>query len=288
MSDGFEIAYGQFPDDLEFFASVAMNGIFYITKNEKKLVSQKERPYGITYDRYKKCWLYAGGFDGEFIHFDKSGEKEKFNLNIHDFYNVHQIDFIEDDLYVTVGGKGGRYNRSIIVLDKNFKVKEKFKPFPKEHSHMNSIFMYNDIIYVVAHNKTWYTGLASQVGELDRNHRVIRVRDNMGHSSHNFYTNGKEDFWCNSYNNALIRNRKVFFKADRDDLLRGLAISDKYIVVGGSKLHPNSIHRVGKSKIYILDRTGDLLCKLNITLPSFILEIRHSNPLCLTMTNTHL
>jgi len=292
MTDGFKVVEGKFPEDLEFFVAVAMQGVFYVSKNEKKLVSAKERSYGITYDRDKKCWLYAGAFDGEFVYFDKDGEKEKITVATKKtlakkqlFYNIHQIDFIEDYLYVMVGG-----NATVKVLDTkdNFKTVDEIKPMKTDYVHMNSVFMHNDIIYMVAHNKTFYSGVPSQLVELDRNHKVINIRDNQGHTNHNFYTNGEEDLWCNSYGNRIMRNGKTFFKAEKNDLLRGLSISDKYIVVGGSTLSPKTVQRIGKSNIYITDRKGNLLCKLVVTLPSFILEIRQINPTCLTITNNNL
>lgn len=285
-NDMFKVVDGEYPQDLEFFISVAMHGLIYVSKYDKKLISAKERPYGITYDRSKKKWLYAGGFDGEFVYFDKDGEVDKIKLDNSKeaFYNVHQIDFIGEDLWTMCGG-----DRTIRILDvKNgFKIKKEIVPMPKDYSHMNSVFMYNNTIYIVAHNKTFYSGVQSQLAELDMNLKVKKVRNNMGHSSHNFYTNGKEDFWCDSYPGLLMRNRKVFFKADDCYLTRGLSVSDKYIIVGGSRREKDSLKRLAESMIYILDRKGKQLCKMKILPKSFVLEIRQIQPTCLTITNNN-
>lgn len=171
---------------------------------------------------------------------------------------VHQIDIFEDQLIFPHSG----YNQILSIETAALLKAEQpiwfdaYQSIPlsiKEPSHLNSIYVNKEKIYLIAHNYTMRTGRLSDLIVYDKNTLDVQIKALKAHSAHNICVLQGDLYYCDSNNKKLFKNQAVYFEGDK--LLRGLSINDKYIFVGGSDICFDNYKRFSNSpSIYLLDR----------------------------------
>ena len=193
---------------------------------------------------------------------------------------VHQIGILNDCLYIPHTGYnqilyvplkvlfGAKFPKSIFAC-RSIKLK-----IPRP-AHLNSFFYDKEkhLIYLIAHNKTVYTGRCSDVLVCDEDFSKLDVVSTTGNSVHNVCSLDENIIYCDSINKKLIMGEKCIFEADK--FLRGLSITDEYILVGGTDICPDRNKRISsESGIYVLNRQGELLTKMTFAELGGVYEIR--------------
>ncbi len=274
-----------FPDDLEFFVSTSPYGLMVINK-EKNYHPTHRTSFGITYDFDSHLWFVCSEGEARGRIRRIRGYAVIDRISLPDYCNgkVHQIDFLNGMLYVTVTTKVSE----ILLLDpkNDFKISEKIIPVARKGAHINSIFSFKNYIYMIAHNKTQQTGLKSSLIIMDQNNKIIKQRDDIGSSCHNYYTDGKREFWCDSHGGSLISNSKVCIKFDENEFIRGLSVSNKYIIIGSTEMRDEQLLRLSANgKIYVFDNKFNLISTVEIE-GCQIRDIKQSSFLDLTISNS--
>lgn len=142
-------------------------------------------------------------------------------------------------------------------------------------SHLNSIFADQAAgkVYLVAHNDTGHTGRSSDIIVYDAESADVETIPTEAHSAHNIYVSDGELMYCDSGRGRLIRGHESIFEAEK--LLRGLSITDDRIFVGGSEKNLDRGRRkLSDATIYILDRAGEPLSRVEFPGVGDIYEIR--------------
>lgn len=237
------------------------------------------------------CDIKKGGAYVVSFTLDKANNVMNFKRPLHLLRNVHQIDFIDDFLYVT----NARENNILVYSDDVFlsgksnsqdsfvKKIEPEGPLSKskkhrylrpDYRHFNSIFRRGKELFIIAHNVTVKTGRKSQVYVYDaQTHKKNRIVDTTCESAHNIYVDDNKMLLCNSIKGELfdLKSNKAVFSCDY--FTRGLAIGEDYILVGGSTFSKDRSGRYKSSNVYILDKNYNLVSE--VTIPgSQINEIR--------------
>lgn len=172
--------------------------------------------------------------------------------------NIHQIDLIDNLLYLVDTIK----NRIIIVHKGHKKkiiypnhLKKQWCP-SERNNHFNSLYITNDLAYVVAHNGFIKPKINSQIYVLTRtNYRVKEIINIDSQDAHNIVYFKKDLMYCDSGRGLLIHGDKPFF-SDPKHFLRGLAITRKSIVLGGSQIIERSKRAMSDSVLWFLDYSG--------------------------------
>jgi len=158
-----------------------------------------------------------------------------------------------------INGKPITRPKTILSLVSYTKLKI-FKP-----SHLNSIFYskYTHRIYLIAHNSTAHTERKSDIIIIsDDKKRKIDIINTRAHSAHNIYEmeKGETLMYCDSNNSKLMIDDLCLFECDK--LLRGLAITDKSIFIGGSDIDFVGNKRMfSNCYIFQITKDGDLIKK---------------------------
>ncbi len=178
---------------------------------------------------------------------------------------IHQIDFIGQDLYVT-----NTYDNSILIYS-NLVSKHNlhWKDYNKiiypngklqngrkssNYNHFNSLFKHKNKIFLIAHNETKKTNRPSEIFSLNSFTLNTLGRQKIaGSNCHNIYINNKEKMYCNSLEGTLNINGENII-SHKNIFTRGLSVSDKYLLLGGSDIQPNRLKREKTNGyIYIYD-----------------------------------
>ena len=273
-----------FPDDLEILVSTFPGGLYVVNKNNHyNLV--KTRAFGITYNFKKHIWVACAGSKDANTYFYEISGKTANNVCVLESINgnrVHQIDYIGNLLYITVATKP---KSEVFVLDEKYKIVDKFVA-GWDNAHLNSIFEFGGMINIIAHNRTAKTGRKSDLIRLDKNHNVKEIKKSIGRSCHNYYTNGKTELWCNSHGNSIIKNGKMFKEFVITEFIRGLSVSEKYLIVGSTMLNKDKgLRSDGAGKVYIYTNSGKHISTV-ILKKSQIRDIRQKSHLDLTISNS--
>jgi len=178
---------------------------------------------------------------------------------------IHQIDFIGQDLYVT-----NTYDNSILIYS-NLVSKHNlhWKDYNKiiypngklqngressNYNHFNSLFKHKNKIFLIAHNETKKTNKSSEIFSL--NSFTLKTLDRQkidGSNCHNIYIDNENKMFCKSHEGTLNINEKDVI-SHKNIFTRGLSVSDKYIILGGSDIQPNRLKRKETNGyIYIYD-----------------------------------
>ena len=235
--------------NIRFLISTQTKEIILYDKGKIKKKYRKKGFYGITQNADLYFVFYITGLHGKIISFRLDNNKVKdVTTRIKGLSKgVHQIDFIDSDLYVT-----NTYDNSILVYrDMQKKQDLHWKKYDKiiypngkikngrasnNYNHFNSIFRYKDNIYLIAHNETKKTNRESEIYILDLiNHNTIIKEKISGSNCHNIYKDNNKYMYCKSLEGVLnINNKDSIFHENQ--FTRGLSISNKYIILGGSEI----------------------------------------------------
>ncbi|XCN73776.1 MAG: hypothetical protein Q3M24_03190 [Candidatus Electrothrix aestuarii] len=246
--------------------------------------------YGLT--KFKNKWFvfHKNNDNGEILSFSLkedriiSVQKKVMGLSP----GCHQIDFCSDKLHVI-----DTYNNCIQVYaskeEKIIKIEE-FYPFgslengrnSENYVHMNSIWKKDDFFYLFLHNETMKTGKKSEIAILNDKYKVVKRHSTEAVNGHNILKFKGDFVYCNSNENSLVADNKSVFQADL--FTRGLALSSKYILVGGSQYGERSLRKNLSGKVYVLNHNFGLLHVLNI--PGMVQEIRIVEPMDHCLSNS--
>ncbi|MEC9209214.1 MAG: hypothetical protein VX762_02180 [Bacteroidota bacterium] len=236
--------------DVKFLISTQTQGLILYNKGILIQLLKEKGFYGITQNDDLYFTFYITGLHGKIISFRLDNNKIKdVTTRIKGLSKgIHQIDFIDDDLYVT-----NTYQNSILVYqDMQQKQELHWKQHDKiiypngkikkgrasnNYNHFNSIFRFKDNIYLIAHNETKKTKRVSEIYTLSlNNHKTIIKEKINGSNCHNIYKDNNNYMYCKSLEGTLtINNKDVIFHKNK--FTRGLSVSDKYIILGGSEVN---------------------------------------------------
>jgi len=185
----------------------------------------------------------------------------------------HQIDFIENDLYIT-----DTYNNRILRYGSDGTRLEEYLPLgaltagraSDNYGHINSIFASQGSIYLMCHNETSKTGRCSTVLKCTRELHVEEVIETKAQNAHNVIVIGKHIFYNDSYAYSLMRNEELVYAYDQ--FTRGLSITDTRVLVGGSEIAERSARKHAKGSVAVLNRDFSLAERIEI--PGMVQEIR--------------
>ena len=263
---------------LQFLISTSSQGLLLFNNNKITRLFNEKGFYGITfYKSYFYCFCKTGRF-GKVISFRiKDGFAINVQNRIHGLSKgIHQIDFIDDDLYVI-----NTYNNSILIY-KNIASKKNIfwsefdeQIFPNgelkygressNYNHFNSLYKFNEDLLVVAHNETYKTRKKSEIFQLDINsYKTKNISEIDGSSCHNIFKDDIREIICKSLESTLTINNKDYFISN-DILTRGLAITNKYILVGGSDFaFKRELRNHTNGYVYIFNNSMDLIESIKI------------------------
>jgi hypothetical protein len=175
---------------------------------------------------------------------------------------VHQIDFINEKLVIVDTAK----NRILIYPT--------FDSFPTtvlpngiqtdgyvdSYLHLNSIFCYNDVLYVIAHNQgVRFRKRLSKLYKISMNdYSVFECVELRGVGCHNIYVDNDGILFLDSLNGNVMRNDQ--YVAKFDGYLRGLSIIDDNYVIGSTAFASSRSDR-NLGSILIFDKDLGLLSK---------------------------
>jgi hypothetical protein len=148
---------------------------------------------------------------------------------------VHQIDFIDKELVITDTSR----NQLLIYPSLNARPRhivpngcQQQIPVPDEtHLHLNSIYSYKDVIYVMVHNLSVRFNRPSELLELHPKDYSVRAQTKLdGWACHNIYVDEEGILFLDSYRGRIMKGEKTLVEVE--PFLRGLAVTDDYYVVG--------------------------------------------------------
>ena len=261
-----------------FLIATSSQGLLlYFNGKITKLFNEKGF-YGITKLSNKFYAFHKTGMHGNIISFKLKDNKAIENKIIVKGLSrgIHQIDFINNDLYVT-----NTYDNSILIY-KDAKNKENinWKKFDDiiypngklnngrssdNYNHFNSIFKYKNDIHIIAHNETKKTKRKSEIYTINYSKRKnITIQKTDGSNCHNIYLNKNQKIYCKSLEGILSINNKDVI-SHKDIFTRGLSVSDKHIILGGSEIQLKRENRdTTNGYIFIYNTELELKQKISI------------------------
>jgi len=277
------IAFTNFEDsgkalECEFLMATQSKGLLFYNKGRIHQLFSEKGFYGVSQLKGEHFSFCKKGLHGNIISFQIQGSIA-INVRTRIFglsRGVHQIDFINDDLFVT-----DTYNNSILIYrDVSTKNNVHWKEYDEilypngelfdgrqssNYCHFNSIYKFKNEIFLVAHNETIKTGKASEAYLLSDKSLQVTTKSNLqGSNCHNFYKDSSFTVYLKSLEGVVSVNNEDVIK-HKNTLLRGLSVSDDYIIVGGSGIE---LDRVKRDKtngyVYIYDYNYKLLLELVI------------------------
>lgn len=280
------------------------SGIFILLSSENKTIQIiKGKIYGLCY--YKGYWIFSRSNNYTKSNQIKDKSKRQSDIcaikilgnELVDYKvliwgvagEVHQIDIFKNSLYFPVTGFNLLVNIPIEKLFLNDKPIPKPKTFFSlksqvelkifRPSHLNSIFYskLTDSIYLIAHNSTAHTNRNSDIIVI-RNNNISSIINTKAHSSHNIYelNDGKTLIYNDSNNRKLMMGDLCLFESNK--LLRGLAVTESSIFVGGSDIDFIGDKRMSSNCfIYHITKKGDLIKKIKFNNLGNIKEVRVYN-----------
>jgi hypothetical protein len=199
---------------------------------------------------------------------------------------VHQIHACDGELYVadTKNGRLIRYlvDRDCLKWERSFYANGWLR---KNEVHVNSVYCDNNEIYLVYHNKTRHTGRKSQIAVLNRAMQLTKIIDTQAGSAHNIAIWKSTPIYCDSDAGSLVWDEPVLHF---DCFTRGLAISDHFVLVGGSEFAEREDRAAKTGYVFVIDLNEKTLIS-RITIPAIgsILELRLIEPTDYGMSGTN-
>lgn len=269
----------------KLFISTALGLLYYDNGKVNRLIGGHF--YGLTHTsgRWYAFRRYSaklsGREQGQILSFRFEDSKpvgirvEKNNLDP----QIHQIDFWGDHLYIT-DTKNNRILRYKIgkhgLMDEMVKYPKGIAIHGKasdNYAHLNSIYRVSGDIYVLCHNKTSKTGRNSALLRLDEELRVLEEISLEAGDAHNFAVFQGEKLFCDS------KNRLLHWGSDKlvcGYFVRGLAISDSFVLAGGTEPTEEKENRYKASGMIFAFRTKDkkLIAKISMPEVGAVYELR--------------
>lgn len=229
--------------------------------SSRVLHSGKGLYYGISWDEKYIYLLARSGVRREghpdILVLDKDYSVQKRVIN-GSFLDAHQIYCDGTNLYVTSTSANCV---EVVNLSTSLVVEKNWTKYKADVNHINSIFKHSSDFWLTYHNWTPKTGIPSEIvkvnsdlsKELERHtiqgagclHNVVRI-DNL------IYTCSSQTHSLLVYDlntNSLVKDIKLGY------WLRGIGITDDYIVLGSTSVSGNREGRLtGDSEVYLLDR----------------------------------
>tara|TARA_Y100001954_G_scaffold234286_1_gene289448 strand:+ start:836 stop:1894 length:1059 start_codon:yes stop_codon:yes gene_type:complete len=285
--------------DINFLISTQKKGLLLYNRGEIIQLFKKKGFYGLTKHKKNYYAFHITGFHGNIISFALKDKKAiKPYVVIRGLSKgIHQIDFIDDDLYVT-----NTYDNSILIYNKIYNKKNihwknydniiypngklSNGRFSSNYNHFNSIFRYKKFIYLFAHNETMKSSRNSEIYKLDKNNfNIIEIKKTAGSNGHNIYIDENQILFCKSIEGTLASEKKDILK-HKNIFTRGLSVSNKYLILGGSEIAHNRNDRGSSSGyVYIYNLNFKLLQKICID-KTQIQEVRQINIEEKTLSNS--
>ena len=246
------------------------NGLFLLKKN----LVIKLLPgfcFGITRINDSDFYIYRdyrikGNIYKIKIDFEKNLVTNFKRININLPSNVHQILNIEGILYLTSTKENAIlkiYNEK--TMDKNF-IEGELLHYTKSdnYKHFNSLTLFNNNLYLLAHNYSQYSKKKSQVYVLNKNLEIIEKLDDFGECSHDILFHKSIMYVCDSLNSRILDSeRKEVFKSNK--FLRGFKkFEDNFFILGGSDYNERAKRTSTNAYINILDNNFKLIKNLEI------------------------
>lgn len=182
---------------------------------------------------------------------------------------IHQIDFIGNDLIIidTYFNRIIRYKNLSEIFNQYWK-KNAIVYYPagklkngrksQNYKHFNSIFKYQNNIYLVAHNETYKTGNTSEIYILDQNYQIQQIQKTNTANSHNIYIDNKFELACDSWNGTIQNKGKDVINFGM--FMRGLSIANDFLIFGGSELETNpSLRSKTKGVVFATNKEFSLI-----------------------------
>lgn len=207
---------------------------------------------------------------------------------------IHQLDFIGSRLFVV-----DTLNKLYIFTFQDCNNKSKGLHLQKEillngpltrgnkspnYCHVNSIFFHQGHYYLMFHNTTSKTGRPSQIAVFDLEFQEKKRIDINGHDAHNICILDGQLIYCDSGRKRLVWGKK---ECQVDLMTRGLAISDQWIILGGSVFASRKDREQTSGKIYFIQRPGlNRISEIKIPGSGQIQEIRLVNEPDYSLSNT--
>lgn len=162
-------------------------------------------------------------------------------------HEIHEILWHEGKLYITntaydmIAIYDGTIWQQWYPLGKN-------KGRKQDISHFNSISIYNDILYILAHN---FGSSSVHIFSLQTKERIDTIQ--LGSLAHNMWLDRNDVYVCNS-NEGTITSNKGFVKHIAE-WPRGIALYKDVNVVGSSALGGHGArHGLHNAHIYVYDK----------------------------------
>lgn len=200
------------------------------------------------------------------IDFDKNliTNLKKIKINLPP--NVHQILYIDEVLYIA-DTKENSISRVYEekFMDKNYIEGELlYSKKSDNYKHFNSLTLYNDDLYLLAHNYSQYSKKKSQIYILNKNLEIKEKLDNFGECSHDILFHEGMMYICDSLNSRILNSqKKEVFKSNK--FLRGFKkFEDNFFILGGSDYNERAKRTSTNAYIYILDNNFKLIQNLEI------------------------
>lgn len=272
-----DIVFDNNMPDIKFLVASSKYGLLLVEKNKAKTLVSSSITYGLTADKYDHWWLFCRNSNvGEIYSFKiEDGNATELRKRVSDISKgIHQIDFVGDDLYVP----DPRLNRLLVFKDaadmldySSYKDAEWYYPVGeiKEEDYkadpnfknFNSVYSYDDRIYIVAHNYSYHSGRYSQICELDKENKLLSTIDTDARCAHNYYRDENLSLVCDSFTGRLLNHNQPVLHTDK--FIRGISISDDYYILGGTgKAFDGKRRIMTDSDIYILDKNFNIISTL--------------------------
>jgi glutamate-1-semialdehyde aminotransferase len=274
---------GQLPE-MSFLVGTHGKGLLLFAGDRCVQLFKCDKVYGIT--RHNDRWFasYVINDEGFIASFKLDGfTVSDFNIEIDGLSRkIHQIDFINDTLFAT-----DTFGSKIIIFDNILdgdKLYKSIHPSNIPTAHFNSIYKDNDYLYLIAHNKTDKTKRNSEIYILNDNLEIIYKNQTNFKNAHNIFKDENYFIIHDSAEGKVYNNFEEVFSTDY--FLRGLSVSNDYIVIGGAKKDTNRKTReLHDGKVFILDRNFNQIAKIDIP-GTQVMEIRRVDGAELTLSNT--
>ena len=174
--------------------------------------------------------------------------------------NIHQISYFDSKLFVA-----DTSNNQICVYDNQGLLETAIRPrgilssgrSSSNYAHLNSIYPYEDKIYVVAHNYTQHSKRLSELIILDRkSYKELETIAGIGSCAHNTIIHKAHRYTCDSLPGKITRSDGL--ETELGNFTRGLVISPSKLLCGGS-IYGRRAERIGKDcYVYVLDHELNL------------------------------
>jgi len=259
------------------FLVATKRGLYQIRENKLYLLL-KGNFYGVAQTKQRIFAFERIGRKGRIITLDTTDTHTIANASVY-LRNLspgcHQMDIYKGMLFVC-----DTYNNRVLKIDLfNKEIRGAYYPLGQlsngrqsgNYGHINSIYLRESETFALCHNETTKTHKPSQIIILGHDFSVQNIIDTTSGSAHNIIPWNQSFLHCDSINGSLKLGDETVF--DASCFTRGVSITRKHIVLGGSEYANRDIREYGKGYLFVLDRK-DYNCLHRTEFPGMVQEIR--------------